>query len=772
MATIPKFVGARVRRREDPRLITGRATYVDDVRLPGTLHLAFLRSPYAHARIVRIDSSRARTAPGVVAVVTGAEVKDLAGPLPVASTQPGMRMVRRYPLAIDRVRHVGEPVAVVAATSREAARDALDLITVEYEPLPAVVEVEQALAPGAPRVHEEFPDNQAFVITHDGGDVERAFREADRVIALRLENQRVIPLPMEPRAVLAHRQGDLLTVWLSTQIPHGARSYYAEIFGLPENQIRVIAPEVGGGFGAKADIYAEEVMTVALALKLGRPVKWTADRREEFVGMSHGRGQVDFVEAAVKNDGTVLGLRLRVLSDLGAYYQLFTAGIAPLTGLMAVGPYKIPNVHYEIVGVFTNKTPTDAYRGAGRPEATYLLERLMDVIARDLGLDPAEVRRRNLLEPHQFPYTTPTGAEYDSGNYRPTLERALAIVNYRQFREEQARLRAQGRYLGLGLSFYVEICGMGPSKAMGGQGWEQATVVVEETGKVTVLAGISPHGQGQETTFAQIVADELGVTPEDVVVLHGDTAIVPKGVGTFGSRGLAVGGTALVMSLNKVKEKARQIAAHLLEAAVEDVVWENGRFVVRGVPGRGVTIQEIAAEAYDARRLPPGMEPGLTASSFFEPPNFTYPHGCHVAIVEVDPETGRVVLRRYVAVDDCGRVISPLLVEGQLHGGIAQGVAQALCEGVHYDESGQLITGSLMDYAVPTAHDLPAFELDRTETPTPVNPLGAKGVGEAGTIGSTPAVVNAVIDALAPFGVRHIDMPLWPEKIWRAIQSR
>lgn len=772
MATIPKFVGARVRRREDPRLITGRATYVDDVRLPGTLHLAFLRSPYAHARIVRIDSSRARTAPGVVAVVTGAEVKDLAGPLPVASTQPGMRMVRRYPLAIDRVRHVGEPVAVVAATSREAARDALDLITVEYEPLPAVVEVEQALAPGAPRVHEEFPDNQAFVITHDGGDVERAFREADRVIALRLENQRVIPLPMEPRAVLAHRQGDLLTVWLSTQIPHGARSYYAEIFGLPENQIRVIAPEVGGGFGAKADIYAEEVMTVALALKLGRPVKWTADRREEFVGMSHGRGQVDFVEAAVKNDGTVLGLRLRVLSDLGAYYQLFTAGIAPLTGLMAVGPYKIPNVHYEIVGVFTNKTPTDAYRGAGRPEATYLLERLMDVIARDLGLDPAEVRRRNLLEPHQFPYTTPTGAEYDSGNYRPTLERALAIVNYRQFREEQARLRAQGRYLGLGLSFYVEICGMGPSKAMGGQGWEQATVVVEKTGKVTVLAGISPHGQGQETTFAQIVADELGVTPEDVVVLHGDTAIVPKGVGTFGSRGLAVGGTALVMSLNKVKEKARQIAAHLLEAAVEDVVWENGRFVVRGVPGRGVTIQEIAAEAYDARRLPPGMEPGLTASSFFEPPNFTYPHGCHVAIVEVDPETGRVVLRRYVAVDDCGRVISPLLVEGQLHGGIAQGVAQALCEGVHYDESGQLITGSLMDYAVPTAHDLPAFELDRTETPTPVNPLGAKGVGEAGTIGSTPAVVNAVIDALAPFGVRHIDMPLTPEKIWRAIQSR
>jgi carbon-monoxide dehydrogenase large subunit len=485
--------------------------------------------------------------------------------------------------------------------------------------------------------------------------------------------------------------------------------------------------------------------------------------------MIHGRGQVDFVEMAVKRDGRVLGMKLRVLADLGAYYQVNTAGVPPLTAKMAPGPYFIPAVSCEVVGVFTNKVPTAAFRGAGRPEATFLLERMMDIIAHDLKLDPAEVRRKNLLRPDMFPYTTPMDATYDSGNYEPTLDKALELAGYRQFREEQAAARAKGRYLGIGLSFYVEICGMGPSKDMGGGGWEAAVVNVEKSGKVTVLAGISPHGQGQETTFAQIVADELGVGLDDVVVLHGDTARVPYGRGTYGSRGLPVGGGALVMGINRIKEKARLISAHLLEASPEDLVFERGRFSVKGVPNRGISFVEVADAAYDARNLPPGLEPGLSATSFFEPSNFTYPHGAHVCVVEVDPDTGRVQVLRYVAVDDCGRIISPLLVEGQVHGGIAQGMAQALMEEVVYDESGQLVTGSLMDYAMPTAADLPRFELDHTVTPTPVNPLGAKGVGEAGTIGSTPAVANAVIDAL---GVRHVDMPMKAEKLWRIIQEQ
>ncbi len=768
---VPKFIGARVRRREDPRLITGRGVYVDDVPLAGALYMAVLRSPHAHARIVAIDAAAARQAPGVVAVVAGAEVRELCGPLPGGPSMPGQKYVPRWPLATDVVRFVGDPVAVVVAESRAAARDALELIRVEYEPRPAVVDVEKAAEPGAPRVYEELDDNIGYVTTTTGGDVEAAFRAADRIISARIVNQRVVPLPMEPRCVAAEYRGvpGELTVWASSQFPHQLRTHLSRLLGIPENRVRVITPEVGGGFGAKAEVYPEDILTAALAVRLGRPVRWTADRRDDMAAMVHGRDQIDYVDMAVTKDGTILGMKLKVIADLGAYYQLNTAAVPPLTALMAPGPYRIRNLAVEVRGVFTNKVPTAAYRGAGRPEATFLLERMMDIIAYDLQLDPAEVRRRNLLPPDVFPYTTPTGATYDSGNYQATLDKALALADYAGFQRERERLRAQGRLVGIGLSAYVEICGMGPSKGMGGGGWEAATVNIEKTGKVTVLAGISPHGQGQETTFAQIVADELGVDLDDVQVLHGDTARVPYGVGTYGSRGLAVGGTALVMSIEKVREKARRIAAHLLEAAPDDIVFENGRFQVRGVPERGLTIAQIADAAYDARNLPPGLEPGLTATSFFEPPNFTYPHGVHVCMVEVDPGTGKVTILRYIAVDDCGRVISPLLVHGQIHGGIAQGAAQALMEEVVYDpDSGQLLTGSLMDYAVPTAVDLPSFELAETVTPTPVNPLGAKGVGEAGTIGSTPAVANAVIHAL---GIRHADMPFRPEKVWRILQA-
>lgn len=769
---VPKFTGARVRRREDPRLITGRATYVDDVQLAGCLQMAVLRSPYPNARIVSIDASGARSSPGVVVVVAGAEVKDVSGPLPFAPSEAGGKPPQRWPLAIDAVRFVGDPVAVVVAENREAARDALASIEVEYDPLPAIVDLEQADQQGAPTVYEGLEDNVAYSTPTNSGDVEKAFRDADQVVSLRIVNQRVVPMPMEPRCVAAEYRGNPgeLTVWSSTQAPHALRTYYCDLFQIPENRIRVIAPEVGGGFGAKADLYPEEILVPALAMRLGRPVRWTADRRDDMAAMIHGRDQIDFVDMAVKNDGTVLGMKLRVLGDLGAYYQQNTQVVPNLTALIATGPYKIENIAIEIRGILTNKVPTGAYRGAGRPEATFLLERMMDVIAHDLKLDPVDVRRKNLIPAAEFPYKTATGLTYDSGDYLPTLEKALALADYAGFRKEQAKLKAQGRLVGIGISNYVEICGFGPSSAVGGMGWEATAVNVEKSGKVTVLTGISPHGQGQETTFAQIVADELGVGLDDVIVVHGDTAKVPLAgkMGTQGSRGIAMGGGALMMSLEKIRDKAKKIAAHLLEAAPEDIVFENGRFSVKGVPERGMTTVEIAGAAYDARRLPGSIEPGLTAQSFFEPTNCTFPNGVHVCMVEIDRGTGKVTILRFVAVDDCGRIISPLLVHGQVHGGIAQGVAQALMEEVVYDETGQLMTGSLMDYAVPVAADLPSFELDHTVTPTPVNPLGAKGVGEAGTIGSTPAVANAVIDAL---GVRHADIPFRPERVWRILNS-
>ncbi len=771
---LSRLVGARIKRREDPRLVRGLAHYVDDVRLPDTLHVAILRSPHAHARIRSIRVEEASKAPGVVSVVTGIDIRDSIGPVPVVAQNPTLRVPLHTVLAVDKVCYVGDGVAAVVAQDSYAAQDALDLIQVDYEPLPVVSDPEKALAPGSPVIHSEWPDNVAFRWTLKQGNLAKAFRDAYRIVKQHLVHQRLAPIAIEGRGVLArYLPGEKeLTVWSSTQIPHLLKTQLSIMLRQPENLVRVIAPEVGGAFGSKLNVYAEEALVAYLSRTLNRPVKWIEERRENFQATIHGRGQVGDVEIAVKKDGTILGLQYRAIADIGAYHQLLTPGIPPLTGLMLSGAYKIPCISMEVTGVFTNKMSTDAYRGAGRPEATYVVERIIDRVAQELGIDPVKIRQKNFPQRRDFPFKTATGLIYDSGNYRAALSKALKLAGYEKLRKEQKRLRNQGRYLGIGLSTYVEISGMGPSAAMPAGGWESGTVRVEPTGKVTVLTGTSPHGQGQETSFAQIVADELGVDLDDITVVHGDTAVVTSGIGTFGSRATAVGGTAVLQAATKVKEKARKIAANILEANPVDLVFSGGKFAVKGVPKKGITIQQIALEAHLATNLPKRMEPGLSATSVFEPSNFTFPFGTHICVVEVDPKSGEVTVKKYIAVDDCGKVINPLLVDGQIQGGIAQGIGQALWEGVVYDENGQLLTGSLMDYALPKAKDLPRLELARTETPTPVNPLGAKGVGESGTIGSTPAVVNAVVDALAPFGVVHIDMPLMPEKIWRLCRSK
>jgi aerobic carbon-monoxide dehydrogenase large subunit len=775
--TIPKMVGTRIKRREDPRLITGQATYTDDLQLPGMLYMSVLRSVYAHAKISSIDISKARELPGVVAVLTATDVAGQTGPVPCAAEVPGMKLPHHPLLAEGKVRYVGEPVAVVVAANRYAARDALDLIEVDYDPLEAVTDPEKAVEADSPLLYEEFGDNIAFRMEVPNPAVEQALQEADAVVKLRIVQQRLIPMAMEPRATVAQWDRGLkqLTVWSATQIPHLLRTQIAEALRVPENHVRVIAPEVGGGFGAKLNVYREELLVPYLAMKLGKPIKWTQTRREDFAATIHGRGQVQYIEAAAKQDGTVTALKAKFFLDQGAYFQFFTPMIPSFTGLLMNGAYKIPALSFEQIAVFTNKMATDAYRGAGRPEAAFIAERVMDAVAAELKLDPAEVRRRNFIPKEAFPYPTPTGLMYDSGDYSAALEKALQLVDYTALRKEQAELRKQGRYLGIGLSSYIEICGIGPSvllppKLKAG-GWESSTVRVDPSGKVTVLTGISPHGQGQETSFAQMVADELGVDIDDVSVVHGDTAIVQYGVGTFGSRGMALGGTALKMSLDKIKAKARTIASHMMEAPPESLEFGEGKVFLQSDPSKFIRFQQVVEAAYGFKAGVPNIEPGLEATSAYEPSNCLFPFGTHVAVVEVDRETGEVTFRRYIAVDDCGNVINPMLVEGQVHGGIAQGLAQALYEEVVYDENGQLLSGSLMDYAVPKAAMMPFMELDSTVTPTPVNPLGVKGVGEAGTIGSTPAVVNAVLDALAPFGIKHIDMPLRPEKIWRAIHE-
>jgi len=765
---ISKFVGAKIKRREDPSLIRGLGQYVDDVKLPDLLHVAILRSPYAHAKINSVDTVAARQHPGVVGVFTGAELRDQIGTLPTTVDNPTLRIPNHYVLAVDKVCYVGEGVAAVVAEDRYTARDAADLIQVDYEPLPVVTDPEQALTSGSPVIHSEWPDNTAFRWEQTQGDLDKAFKQADRVVKQKLVHQRLIPMAIETRGVIARYLAAQkeLTVWSSTQIPHMVKTHLAKMLKLPENQVRVIAPEVGGGFGSKLNVYAEEGLLAYLALKLNRTVKWTEERGENFQATIHGRGQVGEVEAAVKKDGTILGLKYKVVADIGAYHQLFTPAIPPFTGLMLSGCYKIPAIGIEVTAAFTNKMSTDAYRGAGRPEATYVIERLMDRVAQELKIDPVKVRRVNFPTAKEFPFKTATGLAYDSGNYQLALNKALKLAGYEKLRREQKRLRSRGRYLGIGISTYVEICAMGPGF------WEYGKVEVEPSGEVKVYSGASPHGQGQKTSFAQIVADQLGVAMDDVTVIHGDTASVAKGIGTFGSRATAVGGIAVYQAAEKVREKARELASHLLEVDVDDLVFTDGRFNVKGVPKRALTIQQIAGQAREAKNLPKEMTAALVADATFEPANFTFPFGTHICVVEVETQTGNVEIKKYVAVDDCGKVINPLLVDGQIQGGIAQGIGQALYEGVVYDDNGQLLTGSLMDYAVPRAANLPRLQLARTETPTPVNPLGIKGIGEAGTIGSTPAVVSAVVDALAPFGVTHIDMPLTPQKLWSLCQGK
>jgi carbon-monoxide dehydrogenase large subunit len=794
-----KLVGQRIKRTEDPRLIKGLAHYVDDIGLPGTLHVAFVRSMYAHARISGIDTSEAMKSPGVLAVYTGKDIANI-GPVPCAAALPDLKVPDYRVLATGKALFVGHPIAAVVATDKYVARDAVDLITVDYEELPVVIDVEQA-AEGGALVHESFGDNIAYKLTSGEGDIDAAMKSADKIVSQKMIHQRLAPIAMEPRGVLARYfpGEEELTVWSSTQIPHLLRTQLALMIGIPENKLRVITPEVGGGFGSKLNVYAEEALLGWISMQLGKPVKWIESRRENVQATIHGRAQVGTIEAGVKNDGTITGLRYNVVADLGAYHQLLTPAIPTLTGLMLSGAYKIPAIQMNVTGVFTNKMSTDAYRGAGRPEATYVVERIMDVIARELNLDPVAVRRKNFPAANEFPFHTATGLDYDSGDYEAALAKALDLSGYEKLRADQAQARANGKLMGIGLSSYVEICALGPSQAMPAGGWESATVRIEPTGKVTVMTGASPHGQGQETSFAQIAADELGVPLNDITVIHGDTGIVQYGIGTFGSRATAVGGTAVYIAIQKLKEKAGKIAAHMMQCEASQVTCEAGKYSrpaasaaaagasdpvvpVGEAPagalpepqtnGRSsLTIQEIALAAHIAKEIPPDTEPGLSATYFFEPKNFTFPFGTHICVVEIDKETGETKIIKYVAVDDCGKVINPLLVDGQVHGGIVQAIGQALYEEVVYDDQGQLVTGELMDYALPKASQMPWFETDRTETPSPVNPLGVKGVGEAGTIGATPAVVNAVVDALSPYGVKHVDMPIRPENVWKLINA-
>jgi carbon-monoxide dehydrogenase large subunit len=763
------LVGKRIRRKEDPRLITGTATYVDDIKLPGMHHACILRSPHAAARIKSIDAKAALALPGVVAVFTGADIAGV-GPVPCGASLPGLRIPPHSILATDRVYFVGHPVAVAVATDRYIAADAIDAIEVEYEPTQAVADPEKALAPGAPAVHPEWPDNTAFTFHQEGGEPEKAFAEAEVVVKQRITSQRLIPTAMETRGVVAEPHGaeKSLILYTSTQIPHLVRTLVAQMLGLSENRLRVITPEVGGGFGSKLNVYAEEALMGFVALRIGKPVKWIESRRENFQCTIHGRGHVDYYEIAAKRDGTVLGLRLKLIQDLGAYHQLLTPAIPTLSVLMMPGLYKFRNISADIVGVFTNCVPTDAYRGAGRPEATHGIERMMDLLAVELKMDPSELRLINFIGNDEFPYATATGLSYDSGNYAEPLKKALDMVEYHKLRDQQTKAKAEGRLMGIGISTYGEICAFGPSPATPAGGWESATVKIEPSGKVTVMTGTSPHGQGEETTFAQIAADELGVPLDDVMVLHGDTAIVQYGIGTFGSRGTAVGGPALYYALQDLKKKIVKFGELLLESS--DVVFANGQCTSNRT-GKSVGLAEVAGATYRAMKLPPDTEPGLVATRFWEPSNFAFPFGAHIVVTEVDRDTGQVQILRYVAVDDCGNIINPLLVDGQIHGGVVQGLGQALYEQAVYDDNGQLITGELMDYAVPKASMIPWIESAHTCTPSPVNPLGVKGVGEAGTIGASPAIVNSVVDALSHLGVRHIDMPLTPEKIWNLIQA-
>ncbi|MGH9117790.1 MAG: xanthine dehydrogenase family protein molybdopterin-binding subunit [Acidimicrobiales bacterium] len=776
-------VGTRLLRKEDPKLLTGEARYIDDLAIPGALWLAMVRSPFGHARITNIDTSEAASAPGVRGVYTGAELRDVwVGPMPCAwPVTDDMKNPEHIPVAVDKVNFLGEIVAVVAAGSRYEARDAVEKVVVDYDPVEAVVDLEDALSDRVV-IHEALGTNKSYTWTlvPDADAVDRAFADAAHTVSERFLQQRLIPEAMEPRgvAVVPSPMAGEFTLYSATQIPHILKIMVGLTLGIPEQKIRVIAPAVGGGFGSKLNVYAEELIALGLARKLGVPCRWTEDRTENAVATIQGRGQIQDIELAADENGRISAVRVRLVADMGAYLQLVTPGIPLLGAFLYAGVYDIPSYSFECTSVFTNKTPTDAYRGAGRPEATYAIERAIDSLARTVGIDPAEIRRRNYITSDQFPYQSAGGLLFDSGDYEPTLDRALELVGFDEIRKEQQRRRDAGetKHLGVGISTYVEMCGLAPSRVLASLnysagGWESATVRLLPTGKVQVVTGSTPHGQGQETSWSQIVGDKFGIDPDDVEVLHSDTAVSPLGMDTYGSRSLAVGGVAAAMAADRVLAKAKAIAAHQLEVAEDDLDFEDGEFKVRGTPSKAMAIQAVAFEAFTAHNLPDGLEPNLAEEVTYDPPNFTFPFGTHVCVVEVDEETGAVELQQYAAVDDCGNQINPLIVEGQVHGGIVQGVAQALFEEAVYDDDGLLKNPTLADYLVPSAAEFPFFKQDFTITPSPTNDLGVKGVGEAGTIGAAPAVINAIVDALSHKGVTDIDMPASPERVWAAAQG-
>lgn len=755
------LIGASIRRIEDPVLLTGKGCFTDDVQFPGMLHMALLRSPYPHAKITSVDTNAAKSMAGVEAVLTGADLNERMN-VPSPAMVPGMKIPPHPVLARGAVHAVGVPVAVVVAQTRALAQDAANAIEVEYESLPAVVDAEAALEPGAPVAREEVGTNVCYTVTKKGGDVDKAFAQADHVCRMHIASPRQVAMALEPRGVVARPEPNgELTVWLSTQSPHRVRADLSTALGFPEHRIRAIAPDVGGGFGSKGPLYREYVLASHLALKLGRPVKWISTRSEDFVTTIQGRDQAMTSELALKRDGTMLGLKVRVVANLGAYLCSNTAGPPQRMMAMAPGCYQIRNVHVEVVAVLTNTVSTGPYRGAGRPESVLNIERLIDKAANELGLDRLEIRRKNFIRSDQFPYKTAVGVEYDSGNYEKSLDEALKLSNYADLMRQRDEARARGELAGVGVSTFVE-----PS---GGAGFESGTVRVERTGEITVLTGSSSHGQAHETVFAQVVAEKMHVSMDHVAIRHGDTLAIQQGVGTFGSRSAVMGGGALAVATERVIEKARRIAAHLLEAAVEDVALGDEGFTVAGVPERKVTWRQVAGAAHG--RLPSGMDPGLQETAFFDPKREAWGFGAHVAVVKIDRETGKPTLEKLVLVDDCGVIINPMVVEGQIHGGVAQGLGEAFREQMLFGEEGEVLTGTLMNYAVPRASDMPPLMLGETVTPNPFNPLGVKGVGECGTNGAPPAVANAVMDALTPLGIDHIDMPYTAPKLWAAIRK-
>jgi carbon-monoxide dehydrogenase large subunit len=772
----PAELGRARLRKEDDRLITGQTNWTDNLTLPGMLHIAYLRSPFAHARITSVDVSGALSQPGVIAAYSGADFADEQGSLPCAwPVTPDIVIPAHPPMATDEVRYVGEAVACVVARDRYMAADALAAIEIDYEPLPPVLDIRTALDDGSPQVHEA--GNKSFEWVFANGDLDVAFRDAPIVLERNYRQQRLIPAAMEPRAVVCSCVGGEFTLWSATQIPHVLRVMLALVTGIPEQNLRVIAPDVGGGFGSKLQVTAEEVLALLIARRLGRPVKWTESRSEGNMTVHHGRDQWQRIRIAADRDGKIRGLDVDLLADMGAYLMLVTPGVPLLGAFMFPSIYKMGAYSFRCTGIFTTKMPTDAYRGAGRPEATFGIERIMDELATELSLDPLELRERNWIKHEEFPYTTICGLTYDSGNYEAATARARELFDYDGLRREQEQRRASNDpvQLGIGVSTFTEMCGLAPSRvlgslAYGAGGWEQASIRMLPTGKVEVVTGSSAHGQGHETAWSQIVADQLGVPFEDIRVLHGDTQVSPKGMDTYGSRSLAVGGMALVSACDKVIDKAKVIASKMLESPPEDVEFAHGVFSSRSGGGISKTIQEVALSAFAAHDLPDGVEPTIDADATYDPDNFSFPHGTHLCATEVDTETGFVKIRSYVAVDDIGLVVNPLIVEGQVHGGLAQGIAQALYEEAVYDDDGNLVTSTLADYLVPSASDLPSYVTDRTESPA-ANRLGVKGVGEAGTIASTPAVVNSIVDALRPFGIRDVTMPCTPERVWRAIQT-